>query len=103
MPKGQSLGHNSIVEGNTPEWVVGQFQFPQVKKSLELSSVREVVPGESISGITAPELLTPCPAIQPVAWHLSVGIGIGILGFLGVVVPLVRENIGRRAGPAGRR
>ncbi len=42
------------------------------------------------------ELLAPCPSVQPVAWHISVGVGIGILGFLGVVVPLVREHIGRR-------
>ena len=46
--------------------------------------------------MTPSEILAPCPAAQPVAWHLSVGVGIGILGFLGVVVPLVREHIGRR-------
>ncbi len=39
--------------------------------------------------------LAPCPAVIPVSWHLSVGVGIGILGFLGVVVPLVRDKIGR--------
>jgi hypothetical protein len=37
-----------------------------------------------------------CPAIQPTPWHLSIGMFIGILGFLGVVVPLIRANIGRR-------
>jgi len=42
------------------------------------------------------EILASCPAVEPVGWHLSVGVGIGILGFLGVVVPLVRERIGRK-------
>jgi len=46
--------------------------------------------------MATPILLAPCPEVQPVAWHLSVGIGIGILGFLGVVVPLIRERISRR-------
>jgi hypothetical protein len=46
--------------------------------------------------MVAPDILAPCPAIQPVAWHLSVGDGIGILGFLGVVAPLIREHMGRR-------
>ena len=46
--------------------------------------------------MATPALMAPCQAVQPVAWHLSVGIGIGILGFLGVVVPLVREHMGKK-------
>jgi hypothetical protein len=35
-------------------------------------------------------------ALVPVPWHLSVGVGIGILGFVGVIVPLIREKVGPR-------
>jgi hypothetical protein len=41
-------------------------------------------------------MANPCPEVQQVPWHLSIGMFIGVLGFLGVIVPLVREHIGRR-------
>ena len=40
--------------------------------------------------------LPPCPAAIPVMWHPSIGICIGVLGFLGAIVPLTRTDIGRR-------
>jgi hypothetical protein len=38
--------------------------------------------------------MVTCAPVVPAPWHMS--IGIGILGFLGVAVPLLREKIGRR-------
>jgi len=38
----------------------------------------------------------PCEAVPELKWHLSVGIAIGILGFLGVVVPLIRDKQWKR-------
>jgi len=45
--------------------------------------------------VSLPPIL-PCPAVIPVPWHLSIGMFIGILGFLGVVVPLVRNEMGKK-------
>lgn len=39
--------------------------------------------------------MAPCPAIVDTPWHLSIGVFIGVLGFLGVVVPLFRGKMGR--------
>ena len=41
-------------------------------------------------------MVNPCPEVQRVPWHLSIGMFIGVLGFLGVVVPLARERMGRK-------
>ncbi len=40
-------------------------------------------------------LIPPCPAIIPVPWHPSIGIFIGVIGFAGVVLPLIRNRLGK--------
>ena len=37
-----------------------------------------------------------CPLVVQTPWHFSIGMFIGVLGFLGVVVPLLREKVGPR-------
>lgn len=39
--------------------------------------------------------LPPCPAVVPVMWHPSIGMCIGILGFAGIIMPVIRDKMSR--------
>lgn len=48
------------------------------------------MPSEKLAG------MPPCSPVVPTPWHPPVGVFIGLLGLLGVLVPLLREKIGLR-------